>query len=46
MDVKHKQRRGFTLVEVGVYDMFPFTGHVETIGYFSRTCSQPDLIHG
>ncbi len=30
---------GFSLIEVGVYDMFPFTGHVETIGYFSRTRS-------
>ena len=27
---------GFRLVEVGAYDMFPQTAHVETIGYFKR----------
>lgn len=27
---------GFALKEVGVYDMFPHTSHVETIGHFCR----------
>lgn len=27
---------GFTLGEVGVFDMFPYTSHVETLGVFSR----------
>jgi len=28
--------QGFALAEVGVYDMFPQTAHVETLGVFSR----------
>ena len=27
---------GFELVEVGVFDMFPHTAHVETLGVFER----------
>ena len=27
---------GYVLRQVGVYDMFPGTSHVETVGYFSR----------
>ena len=29
-------RLGFRLQEVGIYDMFPHTAHVETIGWFER----------
>jgi 23S rRNA (uracil1939-C5)-methyltransferase len=29
--------RGFTLEEVGIFDMFPHTSHVETLGVFVRT---------
>jgi 23S rRNA (uracil1939-C5)-methyltransferase len=28
--------QGFELVELGIYDMFPQTAHVETVGYFER----------
>lgn len=35
-DARVMQTRGFELVEVGIYDMFPNTAHVETIGYFRR----------
>jgi len=30
-------RHGFTLNEVGIYDMFPHTAHVETLGVFERS---------
>ncbi len=30
-------QHGFALREVGVYDMFPHTAHVETMGHFVRT---------
>jgi len=29
--------QGFTLEEVGIFDMFPHTSHVETLGVFVRT---------
>jgi 23S rRNA (uracil1939-C5)-methyltransferase len=29
-------RWGFTLAEVGIFDMFPHTAHVETLGVFVR----------
>ena len=29
-------KHGFTLDEVGIYDMFPHTAHVETLGIFRR----------
>ena len=28
---------GFALTRVGIYDMFPQTSHVETLGVFSRS---------
>lgn len=31
------ERAGFTLDEVGVFDMFPHTAHVETLGVFTRS---------
>jgi 23S rRNA (uracil1939-C5)-methyltransferase len=31
--------RGFDLEEVGIFDMFPHTAHVETLGIFSRNGS-------
>lgn len=31
--------QGFTLEEVGIFDMFPHTAHVETLGVFARTDS-------
>ncbi len=30
------QQMGFNLKEVGIYDMFPHTAHVETLGVFQR----------
>ena len=36
-DVHVMERHGFRLREVGAYDMFPQTAHVETIGYLQRT---------
>ena len=30
------QNAGMALVEVGVFDMFPHTAHIETMGYFVR----------
>ena len=30
------QSRGFCLEEVGIFDMFPHTAHVETLGIFAR----------
>ena len=30
-------QRRFKLREVGIYDMFPFTSHVETVGLFERS---------
>ncbi|NKB97496.1 MAG: 23S rRNA (uracil(1939)-C(5))-methyltransferase RlmD [Pseudomonadales bacterium] len=35
-DVLVMEQIGFRLVEVGAYDMFPQTAHVETIGYLQR----------
>jgi 23S rRNA (uracil1939-C5)-methyltransferase len=29
-------RMGFVLQEVGIFDMFPHTAHVETLGLFER----------
>jgi 23S rRNA (uracil1939-C5)-methyltransferase len=31
------QRAGFSLEQVGIYDMFPNTAHVETLGIFQRS---------
>lgn len=31
------QSHGYALVQVGIYDMFPHTAHVETLGLFVRT---------
>ncbi|MEQ8990252.1 MAG: 23S rRNA (uracil(1939)-C(5))-methyltransferase, partial [Pseudomonadales bacterium] len=30
------QQAGFVLDEVGIFDMFPHTAHVETLGVFTR----------
>lgn len=35
-DALRLQHAGFDLREVGIYDMFPQTAHVETIGHFVR----------
>ncbi|MEQ8857829.1 MAG: 23S rRNA (uracil(1939)-C(5))-methyltransferase RlmD [Pseudomonadales bacterium] len=35
-DAARLQSQGFTLQEVGVFDMFPHTAHVETLGCFVR----------
>jgi 23S rRNA (uracil1939-C5)-methyltransferase len=35
-DAKRLSDNGFVLREVGIYDMFPNTSHVETIGHFVR----------
>jgi 23S rRNA (uracil1939-C5)-methyltransferase len=35
-DAKRLSDAGFVLREVGIYDMFPNTAHVETIGHFVR----------
>jgi 23S rRNA (uracil1939-C5)-methyltransferase len=35
-DAKRLLDSGFVLREVGIYDMFPNTAHVETIGHFVR----------
>ena len=35
-DAKVLAAAGYALQQVGVYDMFPGTAHVETVGYFSR----------
>jgi 23S rRNA (uracil1939-C5)-methyltransferase len=35
-DAKRLNEFGFILKEVGIYDMFPNTSHVETIGYFIK----------
>lgn len=35
-DSARLQRLGFTLQDVGVFDMFPHTAHVETLGCFVR----------
>ena len=35
-DALRLKRAGFRLREVGIYDMFPQTAHVETIGHFVR----------
>jgi tRNA/tmRNA/rRNA uracil-C5-methylase (TrmA/RlmC/RlmD family) len=35
-DAKRLRDSGFVLREVGIYDMFPNTAHVETIGHFVR----------
>lgn len=35
---------GFSLAQVGVFDMFPHTSHIETLGYFTRRrCMPVDL---
>ncbi len=36
-DAHTMEQAGYRLVEVGAYDMFPQTAHVETIGYFCRS---------
>jgi len=33
-------KNGFTLAEVGIFDMFPHTSHVETLGVFVREAAQ------
>jgi 23S rRNA (uracil1939-C5)-methyltransferase len=33
------QSRGFVLEEVGIFDMFPHTAHVETLGIFARNAA-------
>ncbi len=35
-DARVLQQTGFELKEVGIYDMFPHTAHVETLGVFQR----------
>ena len=35
-DAKRLRGGGFVLREVGIYDMFPNTAHVETVGHFVR----------
>lgn len=35
-DAKRLEACGFSLKQVGVYDMFPGTAHVETVGHFVR----------
>ncbi len=35
-DAKRLEACGFSLAQVGVYDMFPGTAHVETVGHFVR----------
>ena len=35
-DAQRLQQAGFRLREVGVYDMFPQTAHIETVGNFMR----------
>ena len=35
-DAKRLEACGFSLTQVGVYDMFPGTAHVETVGHFVR----------
>lgn len=35
-DAKRLETCGFSLKQVGVYDMFPGTAHVETVGHFVR----------
>ena len=39
-DAVHILAAGFELVRVGIFDMFPHTAHVETMGYF-RKVSEP-----
>ncbi len=36
-DAQLLQRSGFALRRAGIYDMFPHTAHVETMGYFERS---------
>jgi tRNA/tmRNA/rRNA uracil-C5-methylase (TrmA/RlmC/RlmD family) len=36
-DAKRLKAKGYVLEQVGVYDMFPGTAHVETVGRFVRT---------
>ena len=36
-DALRLQQAGFRLREVGVYDMFPQTAHIETVGHFVRS---------
>lgn len=36
MDAARLAEQGFELEEVGIYDMFPHTAHVETLGLFCR----------
>jgi len=36
LDAKILNQNGFALREVGIYDMFPHTAHVETLGVFER----------
>ena len=36
-DAHTMEQAGYRLLEVGAYDMFPQTAHVETIGYFCRS---------
>ena len=35
-DARVLQDAGFNLTEVGIFDMFPQTAHVETLGVFQR----------
>ena len=36
-DAQTLARQDFQLTEVGIYDMFPQTAHVETLGVFARS---------
>jgi len=37
LDARVLQKAGFVLEQVGIYDMFPNTAHVETLGIFQRS---------
>ncbi len=38
------QAHGFALMDVGVFDMFPQTAHVETLGIFVRSYPRPGAL--
>ncbi|MEM7220080.1 MAG: 23S rRNA (uracil(1939)-C(5))-methyltransferase [Pseudomonadota bacterium] len=41
-DAARLNARGFRLEDVGIYDMFPHTAHVETLGVFRRSGAPTD----